>query len=224
MVVKNIMIYRVVFLIVLCLWFKFSFAQSGNKLIVKCLDLENPDTTILYYPIENRIKVYYNNDETNDFTLSVIGAKIKKDNDYYVVKVQDRNRVTLLVRRNEQNNQNVDKVYFIIKDYKEPAIQLCGTKGGYVSHKRLLKEKKIMLNNEDNPYLKQDFKIKGFKLVIYNDTQTILFISNSEYFTDEQKEALKKLKKGQKFFIEDIKLIDAEEKEVKIIPSAFIIQ
>lgn len=218
------MMYRISFLIVLCLWFIFNFAQSGNRLIVKCLDLENPDTTILYYPIENHIKVYYSNEDSNDFTLSVIGAKIKKVNDHYVVKVQDRNRVTLLVHNNKQNNKIVDKVYFMIKDYKEPAIQLCGVNGGYVSHKKLLKEKKIMLNKDDNPFLKQDFKIKGFTLITYNDTQTNSLISNSEYFTDEQKEALKKLKKGQKFYIEDIKLIDAEEKEVKIIPSAFIIQ
>lgn len=217
------MTFRVVFLYILCFWFKFGFAQLGNKLIIKCLDLINPDTTILYYPIENRIKVYYNNNETSNFTLSIIGGKIKKVNDYYTINVLDRNRVTLLVHKNEKNNHHVDKVYFFVKDFIEPAIKICGVKGGFISHKKLLKEEKIMLNNDENPYLKQDFKIKSFKLVIYNDTQTISLISNSEYFTIEQKEALKKLKKGLKFYIEDIK-VDSEDKKIKIMPTAFTIQ
>lgn len=218
--------YRIMLLIVLSLCFKFSNAQFDNRLIVKCLDLVNPDTAILYYPIENHIKVYYNNKDSNNFTLSIIGAKIKKVNDHYIVKVHDRNRVTLLVHNNWQNNQNVDKVFFIIKDYKEPAIKLCGVKGGgYVSHKTLLKENKIMLNKDENPFLKQNYQIKGFKLTFSIDNQNISLISNSEYLTDEQKKALKNLKKGQKFYIEDVILFDDDNnKEINVKPSVFIIQ
>lgn len=197
------------------------FAQSNKNLIVKCLDLENPDTAILYYPIENHIKVFYNNTDSNNFTISIIGGKIKKVNDQYIIHVLDRNRVTLLVHNN--NNQSVDKIYFFVKDYKEPAVMLCGTKGGHVPLKKLLKEEKISLNLHENPFLKQNFKIKEFKLTINNDTQNISLISNSEYLTNEQKAALKNLKKGQKFYIEDLILIDAQNKEIKATPSAFIV-
>jgi len=215
---------RIIFLLfALSLELSFGYAQPNKKLIVKCLDLENPDTAILYYPLENHIKVYYNTPDSNDFTLSIIGGKIKKVDDHYIIQVQDRNRVTLMVHGNNQTNRSIDKVYFFIKDYKEPAAMLCGIKGGHVSLKKLLKEQKISLNLHENPFLKQNFKVKEFKLTINDGIQNVSFVSNSEYLTSEQKAALKKLKKGQKFYIEDLILIDAQNKGIKATPTAFIV-
>jgi len=214
---------RNIILFIVSIGFSFGFAQSNKKVIVKCLDLVNPDTTILYYPIDNHIKVYYNDKDSNNYTLSIIGGRIKKVNDHYVIQVKDRNRVTLLVRNNNQNNHAVDKVYFFIKDYKEPAAMLCGTKGGHISLKKLLKEEKISLNLHENPFLKQNFKVKEFKLTINDDAQKVSLLSNSEYLTNEQKAVLKNLKKGEKFYLEDLILIDAQNKEIKAIPTAFIV-
>lgn len=209
--------------ITLLFFVQLTFAQNNNSLKVKCLDLINPDTTILYTNIHNHIKIYYENSNDNDFTVSIIGGTIKKTDSVFVVEVNDFNRVTLLVLRNNSITNTPDKIYFFINNFQPLAPSLSNTMGGHVKQKNLINEEKITINQPKNKFLKNNFIIEGFTLTYSDSEFTKDFTSNSEFLTIEQRNAIKSFQKGQKFYIENVKVKDKEGKTLPVENAAFII-
>lgn len=196
-------------LILLFLSTNVIFAQHINNIKVKCLNLKNEDTTILYTSIDNYIKIIYNNPNDTDYTISIIGGIIKKKNNHYVIHVKDPNRVTLLLKNNNSESPKTEKIFFFIKSFQPLIPMLCQSIGGHIKRNDVLKEEKITLNYSKAEYLKNQFTILGFKLV-YTDNEGKIkeLSSNSESLTNEQKEAIESLLPGQQFYIEKVVIKD----------------
>jgi len=210
--------------IILLLSTNVAFAQQTNNIKVKCLNLINEDTTILYTGINNYIKIVYGNPNDTDYTISIIGGIIKKQKNHYIINVKDPNRVTLLLKNNNSELPKTEKIFFFIKPFQPLIPMLCNTIGGHIKRNELLKEEKIILHYSKAEYLKKQFAISGFKLVYTdNEGNTKELKSNSEALTNEQKEAIESLLPEQKFYIEDVEIHDTYGNRIPSKNVAFII-
>lgn len=112
-----------------------------------------------------------------------------------------------------------EKVYLSSTNFKVkdiPEAKVVNSDGGYIDKKDLLKNPYINLKVEDFDF-PVEYNINYFYMTFNTSANTEApLISNSNKFTPEMIEKIKTLKKGDKIFIEAIKAVGDDRKEVKV--------
>ena len=112
-----------------------------------------------------------------------------------------------------------EKVYLSSTNFKVkdiPEAKVVNSDGGYIDKKDLLKNPYINLKVEDFDF-PVEYNINYFYMTFNTSKNTEApLVSKSNKFTPEMIEKIKTLKKGDKIFIEAIKAVGDDSKEVKV--------
>ena len=225
-------------LIVSCISLNAQTAATPNAVVAA-------NTQILYRGVDNPISIAVDgiSDEYIIAEVSDGSAKIKKEGKgSYIVNIEDViytydiivdvvdsislfqiekriKRPNNAIRINVYAQLGKEKVYLSSTNFKVkdiPEAKVVNSDGGYIAKKDLLNNPYINLKVEDFDF-PVEYNINNFMMTFNTDTNTEApLISKSNKFTPEMIEKIKTLKKGDKIYIEAIKAIGDDSKEVKV--------
>lgn len=105
------------------------------------------------------------------------------------------------------NNKEIylGSTYFIVKDLKQPIVQIDKNDGGLIDKDALLRKPYIKVEVEDFDF-PVEYKVIEFQMTFSSYKKDAPLISRNEKFTQEMIEKINTLKKGDKIYIEGIRV------------------
>jgi hypothetical protein len=163
----------------------------------------------IYMTIENPITIKTTENSKNLLvTTNDSGTKIKKADwdDTYIVTANRQGITTIEVARLVKGKKEIlTKKEFRVKVWPDPVVRLGSFKGNTVDIETLKSLSGISVTHEN--FIDVSYRDVIFTVATLNEKgEYIENKSQTHLFTSEQKEQLKVLKSGDKFFIENIKV------------------
>jgi hypothetical protein len=191
---------------------------SGNTQQIVSIGLTKMN--VLYRGVDNPAVVAVSGVRQNDIKLTTNNGTIRQvDNQFILSPTRLGNElITVLV-----NDKVVGTEEFRVKDLPDPVAKVDNHKSGIVEKDWLLNAVGLTAELEGSDFY-FPFKIISFTLSVSDKEYTYDKMSNSDKFTNEQIELLKKVKVDQKVRIEDIKVMGPEGSPRDLQPLVFTIK
>jgi beta-lactamase regulating signal transducer with metallopeptidase domain len=160
---------------------------------------------VLYVGVENPVELHIPGVSDEELYVEITNASIKKEGvgDYVIVPRRPGGSVLSLGTKLNGTTKILDKTHFRVKRVPDPVALLAGKKSGKLKKDMLLEQigLKAMVENFD---FELRFEISEFTLSTVLKGFTREERSDSNKLTQKQKDLLKQLKKGDKFFVYNI--------------------
>jgi len=124
---------------------------------------------------------------------------------------------------NEGKRLHVDNMEFRVKEIPEPVAKVAMKKSGVISRNTLLAQVEIIADLENFDFDAR-FAISKFSVVANIKGFKHLVVSNSNKFTDDQKNLIKELSIGDNVYFQDIKAVGPDGRVRELSPLVFTIQ
>jgi hypothetical protein len=161
---------------------------------------------VLYVGVDNPVKIALSNtDMSNLDTLAINIEKIVNHDSECIVNPLDVNKMAEIAIF--QNGTMLGRAFFRVKNVPDPVAKVAGIKGAGTIDKKVLLEQKGPYAEMENFDFDLTFKVVEFKVCANIGGYSEDKLSNSNLFTQEQFELMKKVKPGQKVYFEDIKAL-----------------
>lgn len=179
------------------------FAQTENIAVVAA-DKMN----LLYIGIDNPISIAVPGVTNDKLRVSIVNGTLIKNEDKYFVKVDNVNDVIINVAAEMKPGQikMVGSTTFRVKRIPDPYPCLAGNckSGTVISKTQLLKNPALSVPLELPFELK--FEIESFTFTYNTDNTIVSEWTSGSVFNQKMIDAIVKIEKGNKIFIEDIKV------------------
>jgi hypothetical protein len=158
---------------------------------------------VLYIGLDNPVKIAVSDVDVNKISVTVDNGTIKGEKGAYIINPKDVGPAKIIV---SSNGKAIDSAIFRVKYVPDPVAKVGGSKGGEIDRSFLLEQKGVIAELENSDF-DLSFKVVQFTVSTvfgkYMEDRTV----NSNMFTQEQYDLIKKVKKGNKVYIEGIKAV-----------------
>ena len=162
---------------------------------------------VLYLGIDNPLSIAVSGVPAEKVSATISHGKLSKRSGIkYVANPETRdNAIIDVFVEIDGQKKKVESMEFRIQTVPVPIAKVAGKVGGYIDKNVLISQKGIILELE-NFSLDVKFSVVQFSVSTISKGSAITKMSTSSAFTDHQKTMFNDLKKGQKLYIEDIKV------------------
>lgn len=164
----------------------------------------------LYAGVKNEVSIALPNTPCNDIQLSATQCKvIGRGCNYIIIPSTDTNNIaTIITIHNKKKSVVADTIGVPVKHINDMLVKISESS---VNRGPLMKSGPI-ITSKTCPIIEKFFKITEFNVTILRDTAIIFDYRNVGCrFDKESLDALKKTKKGDRLFIEEIKVIGPDK-------------
>ncbi len=190
------------------------FPFKSEYIVAKpTLTVSADNMNVVYYGLENPISVSVPGIATDKTTVSVTnGTLINKGNGKYVLKpstMSGKADVTVYATTEDGQKRNMGTMTFRIKQVPKPLLKFAGlTTNGSVP-KNIIENQAGLIAEYDNFVFLSPIqaKVTSFKMVIIGPNGTEDYDSKDNLITGAMKTRIKRLKKNERIFFEDVKSV-----------------
>ncbi|NJK94287.1 MAG: hypothetical protein HC905_04500 [Bacteroidales bacterium] len=180
---------------------------------------------VLYLGVDNPVEIAVSEVSANNVRPSITNGLLINTGNGYIIRPRTLGNAIVVVEAFINDRwKKVSTMTFRVKKVPDPIATVAGQKGGSISFEKLLKAEKVdvMMENFD---FDLSFKTIKFSLSSYNLDGFLNFeYSESDKITSSQLNMLKKLRKGQKVYFDDIVAIGPDGEKRKLSPIVFKIE
>ncbi len=193
-----------------------TFYSEAQQVVAVSLTKMN----VLYRGVDNPAEIAVSGVPAADIQVKLTNGVIKKSGSSYIINPVKLGTAILTVYAKDKE---VGKMEFRVKDLNDPVARLGGQKSGTVekSWLALITKLNVAIDGSDYEY---NFKIISFSVSANIEGKEIALAANSEKFTNEQMELIRKLKSGNKLTISEIKVMGPEGSPRDIEPLVFMVK
>ena len=204
-----------------------AFAQNiGNKTLSSYV--ANVEMNIMYSNYDNKFEVIVPGVSDDKIIVEATEATVRKANTFWIITPkEDSKKVTVNVYAEVNGQKSLAGSHFYrVKALPRPSAYLvCGggryINEGRVSKKELLNESTILeASYGTDGIIATPYKISSF-VIISGDRAAM---SNSNHFTDFQRDVISRLRAGEEVVINSIQAMDSNGKQFYLTPLVFTIQ
>lgn len=176
--------------------------QKGSDNVVTAISLTKMN--VLYVGVDNPVAIAVSGHSSDEIEASVLddAAKITGEKGQYIINPKRTGVLTLVVKA---KGVTMLEAMFRVKALPDPAVMVNSQQGGYIDKDVLAAQEEIMafMSNID---FDLKFTIQSFVVSTADRNGYMIQISSdSNKLTEQQKELIKNLKKGQRVNFEDVK-------------------
>lgn len=168
---------------------------------------------VLYIGIENPVTIACSAVSSEDLIVSIDNGDVSGENGEYIIRPQNPGTAEIRV---SEGDRDLGAANFRVKYLSDPAVSLAGKTGGRIEMDLLLEQDGLEV------FFPTDFdiafEITGFMLTAEIEKYLVDKESDSNEFTEDQKELLKRLKTGDQFLIHSVTAIGPDGR-VRNLPS-----
>jgi hypothetical protein len=158
---------------------------------------------VLYIGVDNPIAIAVSETDMNRIEVKTDNGEIVGEKGNYVMHPKNVNQLAKIIVL--QNGRPIDSAIFRVKLVPDPVAKIAGIKGAGAIDQKILLEQKGIYAEMENFDFDLGFKVVEFKVSANTGGYSVDKISNNDQFTQEQFDLIKKVKKDNKIYIEDIK-------------------
>jgi hypothetical protein len=164
----------------------------------------------LYAGVENEVSIALPNTPCNDIQLSASQCKVTGSGCNYIIipSTDTNNAATIITIRNKKKSVVADTIGVPVKHINDLLVRISESS---LNRGRVMKNGPS-ITSKDCPIIEKFFQIAEFNVTILRDTAIIFDHRNvGSRFDKESLDALGKTKKGDKLYIEEIKVIGPDK-------------
>lgn len=169
---------------------------------------------VLYLGVDNPIAIATSGYDPSEIRVSIDNGTISGEKGQYVVRPAKTGEANVTVLYKEKE---IQKSTFRVKTVPDPVAKVAGIKGAGAIDKHILLEQKEVVADMENFDFDLRFKTISFSVVANIGGNSITKVSKSSKFTQEQYDLIKKVKPGQKVYIEDVKAVGPDG-SIRLLP------
>jgi hypothetical protein len=193
---------RIILLNTLFLFVFLSQAQNDSIFV----SVSTTKMNVLYIGVDNPIDIGISNLCGQQAEVTISDGKIEyRGKGEYFARVKNPGMTTISISYILNGEKVTVKKEFRAKRIPSPIVKLGGIANGKIDKSLLLAQKGLSVEIEDFDF-DLHFAIQSFSIVIKDKFENTI-PSNSSSFTQDQYALMKKLKKGDTLYIEDIRAI-----------------
>lgn len=162
---------------------------------------------VFYVGVDNPVDVSVAGVKPEDVSVGITNGKIsKKGNSYIVNPRRPGNSFVTVSATIDGKSRQMGRKEFRVKRVPDPVGKVMGKKGGGIGKQELLAQVGVAADLENFDF---DLKFRVTEFTVSASVQGFRkdAISKSYKFTNEQKQIIRSLSKGQRLYIEDIKAV-----------------
>ena len=184
--------------------FQESFQVAEPSIVISPIKMN-----VFYRGIENPVKIEMAGIPSTNILPSISNGRIRKTGDQYIVTPGRENISTMRVTAEVDGTRKpMGSMEFRVKDLPPPTPKLAGRNGGNIEQSLLTALDGIYADMGEDFMFDVEYNVVGFTV---NTTDrggfTLTEESESSRFTPAQKEMFTNMRRGQKFYIEDIRAV-----------------
>lgn len=204
-----------------------AIAQNiGNKNLSSYVT--NVEMNIMYSNYDNKFEVIVPGVSDDKIIVEATEATVRKANTFWIIAPKDGSKKVTVNVYAEVNGQKslAGSHFYRVKALPRPSAYLvCGggryINEGRVSKKELLNESTILeASYGTDGIIDTPYKISGFIIILGSNAM----VSNSNHFTDSQRDSISRLKASEQVTITAIQAMDSNGKQFYLTPLVFTIQ
>jgi gliding motility-associated protein GldM len=179
---------------------------------------------VLYRGVLNPIDVSAAGIPDNKVQINVSNGVLSRDNKQYMINPGDgANCEVSVIAEINGEKRSMGKKIFRVKSVPKPVPEMDGIQGKTATRQQVLSSQGIRAIMPQDFDFDLKFTIKSFMIFAPVDGYVMEESSNSQMFTDKQKQIMKRLQSGQRLSITDIKaagpdgrVVDLQDLSIKI--------
>jgi gliding motility-associated protein GldM len=201
-------------------WSKLPGIKSSEQEIA--VAIAPTKMNVLYYGIDNPLSIAASEVDNDKLEVKIDNGTIKGEKGFYIVNPQDAEKLATV--QVFSDHKEIGKASFRVKLVPEPTATVAGMGSGTSMSKALFLDQKGVVAVLPDFAFDLKFKITEFILVTIDGNYSVESKSNSDQFTQEQLELIKKVKTDTRVTIENIKALGPDGKTRDLKPLVFKIK
>jgi gliding motility-associated protein GldM len=188
--------------------------EVGKNAVVAATNMN-----VLYIGIRNPVEIAVPGITSDKITATVTNGTIAKTDGGWEVLPASTNEsvITVFV-----DNKKVSEKIFRVKKLPAPTAFLAGINNGVISKDKILDVEALEVKLEDFVW-NINYEIKSFNLLISEEGSDTELSSKGNALTKEMKSLIISLKRGQNFYIKDIKATGPDGRLRDLSPVIFVV-
>jgi len=162
---------------------------------------------VFYEGVENPVEVSVPGIPSENLRVSITNGRISRKGNGYIVKTNPgsagRNAVITVAADVNGSVRSLGKRSFRIKRVPDPVAKINNQRGGTIAKALLVAQMGVVADMENFEFDLQ-FKVTKFSVSTIRNGYVVDAVSNSNLFTQEQKDLMAGTVRGQRVFIQDI--------------------
>ena len=162
---------------------------------------------VFYLGVDNPVDVSVAGVQPDQIDISVTNARHEKRQGSYIIKpIRPGNAYVVVYAKIDGKRREMGRKEFRVKTVPNPVAMVNNQKGGAISQAVLLAQIGVVAEMENFDF---DLKFTVTEFTVMAVVQGFVreFTSKSNRFTQDQKNLLRNLNKGQRVYIQDIKAV-----------------
>jgi gliding motility-associated protein GldM len=163
---------------------------------------------VLYLGVDNPIDISIPGVSSNSLRLSLSNGTVSKKDDHFLVRpltTEDCN-ISVTIINDDKSLSSTAPFRFIVKNKPIPVASIKGIIEDKIKKVEPLSAKELIAAYPSDFDFGVSFEVTGFTVATIRDGLMVSATSNSNLFTDEQRKLIPPLRRGDKLYIQDIRV------------------
>ena len=184
---------------------------SGEYLVSQPSVVISPTKMNVFYEgVDNPVEISVPGIPSEDLRVNISNARITRKGSGYIVRTNagsaGREAVITVAARVNDSDRNLGRKSFRIKRVPDPIAKVNDQRDGAIAKALLIAQLGVVADMENFEFDLQ-FKVTQFSVSTIRNGYVVDASSNSNLFTDEQKDLMRGTVRGQRVFIQDIQAV-----------------
>jgi gliding motility-associated protein GldM len=171
---------------------------------------------VFYYGVDNPVDISVAGIPANKINARMSAGNISKNGNSYIVRPSSGSvgsKVTVTVTADlDGKSSTMGSMVFRVKQIPDPVAKIGGKKGGSIGKNELVAQQVVLADLGETFDFDVKFNVTEFTISVKKNGFDRDAISHSTKITEEQKELLRSLNKGERVTITDIKAVGPDKK------------